>query len=610
MKIIFLLPFLFSFNSILFSQHEDDNRVVAQAGSDKIIAEEFKFRFDFSPHPRKSESLDSSLVKREYLYTLIAEKLLAQKAKSLNLDTSKDIRGILKYMENLFVRDAYFKKEISDKIKITPEDIKEAEIRSSELLVMKYLYSEDENEINNLYTSLKKGARIDSLLLNRPEYKEQLTPGAITFGTLDKDIEDSLYNLQPGQFTVPLKSGNRWYIFKLIRIMEDPAFTDDKTRSKIKKIVKERKTEKLANDFLFNFLHSKKVEADKDIFFKILGKVENIVKRRISKNHESMPLILGAPDFDEIMDSLGKETIKKPFIQFEQNPESVKEFLTQSKFITFKVDSVVLGNIGFAFNWYVKNYIQNELLVRAGYKDGIQNLLSVKKDRKIWEDYYLAQGMEKIIYDSIQVSPGEAYEYYTKNNKLTGNSDEVHVKEILVDSLDNIQKALNEINNGLSFEEAAKKYSVIDSLKKSGGDLGFFSITKYGEIGKIADGMKNGEIFGPVKINNNYALIKLIEKRKSNKPIDTSFVNIKDDIIEFVKGIKLRNKLKNYVAGLASEYGFKINNAIFKSIPVMQFNTVTVRMIGFGGRIYAFPYQPLFGDWYDVYKSNRGKIIQ
>jgi parvulin-like peptidyl-prolyl isomerase len=612
MKIIFLFLYLLIFNPVFFSQQEnpDANKIVAQAGNDKITAEEFKYRFDFSPHPRKSESLDTSLVKREYLYTLIAEKLLAQKAKSLNLDTAKDIRDILKYMEKLFVRDEYFKLEISNKIKITPEEIKEAEIRSTKLLVVKYLYSEDENEINNLYSKLKKGASIDSLLIDRPEYKEQLTSRTVSFGTLDKSLEDSLYNLKPGEFTTPLKTAQRWYIFKLIKIIKDPSFTNEDTRFKIEKKIKDRKTERLADEFLFNFLHKQKVEVDKEIFFKILGMIKNIVKERLSEGHESMPLILGASDFDKIINLLGKETIREPFIKFEHNPEPVEEFLTQSKFITFKVDSVVLRNIDYAFNDYVKDYIQNELLVRAAYKKGIQNYTSVKKDMKVWEDYYLAQGLEKKIYDSIHVSANEAYEFYTRNNDSTSNSDEVHIKEILTDNLDKIEAALNEINKGLSFEDAVKKYSINNSLKAKGGDLGYFRTTSFGEIGKIAGEMKVGEIYGPIKVQDDYALIKLIEKRKSSKPIDTSFTNIKDDMIEFVKGIKLRGKLKKYVAGLASEYGIKINAGIFKSVPVLQFNTVTVRMIGFGGRIYAFPYQPLFSDWYDLYKSEMGKMLQ
>jgi peptidyl-prolyl cis-trans isomerase C len=612
MKIFFLLACLLLFNTILFSQQADpdDNRIVARAGNDKITAEEFKDRFDFSPHPRKSESLDTSLIKREYLYTLIAEKLLAQKAKDLNLDTAQDVNGILSYLEKLFVRDAYYKKEISGKVKVSLEDMEEGEERYSKLLVAKYLYSEDQNNIEQLFEELKRGASIDSLLINRPEYEEQQTPGTVTFGTLDKKIEDPLYNLKPGEFTHPIKTGNRWYIFKLIETVINPDFGNENTKVKIRKIIEDRKTEKLANDFLYNFLHTEKVEVDKALFFKIADLIERKVnEKRLNNKDTNLPyVILGEGDFEDIMDSLGKNNLKKTFIKFQHDPEAVNEFLTQLGYGSFKVDSAGIRDVTWVFNKYVKDYIQNELLVRAAYKQGMQNLPIVKNDKKIWADYYLSQKLERMIYDSITVSDNEAYEYYTKNYNMAFYPDEVHVKEILTDSLDKIEDALKEINNGLSFENVAEKYSIIDPSKEKGGDMGYFPVTSHGEIGKVSAQMKTGDIYGPVKTSRGYALIKLIDKRKSRKPVDTSFTNIKDEIIGIKKGIELRKKLKKYVAALAAEYGVKINTGIFDSIPVTQLNTITVRMIGFGGRIYAFPYQPLFSDWFEAYKSLEKKI--
>ncbi len=604
MKIILLLLFFLTFSSILFSQQNeiDDNRVVARAGSENITAEEFKDRFDFSPHPIKNPKDDTLQIKREFLYTLIAEKLLAQKAKMMSLDTAKEIEDILSYMERLFVRDAYYRNKISDKVKVTSGDMENAEKRYSKLLIVKYVYSEDEKEIKQLYEELKNGYPIDTLIKKRPEYEEQKTPGTVTFGTLEKNLEDSIYNLKPGQFTEPLKAVKRWYIFKLIRTIDNPVFDTDNMKVKLKKIIEDRKTNKLENDFLYNFLHRQKVEVDKNSFFEIARLIDTKIKERKKLDNNSL-IILDSYDFDDIINSLDQIALNKPFIKFEKNPETVKEFLTQMKFNSFKIDTLDIDKLIMVLNKYVKDYIEYELLVRAAYNEGIENLFVVKNDRKIWEDYYLSQKLEKIIYDSISISDAEAYEYYTKNNNILNNPNEVNVKEIFVDSLNKIEVALKEINNGMSFEKISKKYSIIDSLRERGGDLGYFPVITHGEIGKAADKMNVGDLYGPIKTNDGYALIKLVDKRKSNKPIDTSFVNIKDNLIEILKGIELRKRLKKRVAGLAAEYGLKINTDIFNSIDVTQFNTFTIRMIGFGGRIYAFPYQQIFGDWYDVYKS-------
>ncbi len=534
---IFLLFFLLS-SSILFSQQNDidDNSIVARAGSNNITAEEFRDRFDFSPHPIKNSKYDTLQIKREFLYTLIAEKLLAQKAKMMSLDTAKEIEDILSYMERLFVRDEYYKHEISGKVKVTSKDMEKAEKRYSKLLIVKYIYSEDEKEIKQLYGELKKGVPIDSLIKERHEYEEQKTPGTVTFGTLESNLEDSIYNLKPGQYTEPLKAWKRWYVFKMIRTINNPVFATDNMKAKLKKIIEDRKTTKLENDFLYNFLHKQKVEVDKNIFFKIANLIDIKIKERKKSDKNSL-IILDSYDFDNIINSLDQNILNKPFIKFEKNHETVKEFLTQMKFNSFKMDTSDTGKLVMVLNKYVKDYIEYELLVRAAYDQGIDKLPAVKNDIKVWEDYYLSQKLEKIIYDSISVSDDEAYEYYTKNNNMVNNPDEVNVEEILVDSLNKIEDALKEINNGLSFRDISRKYSIVDSLKNRGGDLGYFPVTTHGEIGKAADRMNVGDLYGPIKTNDGYALIKLIDRRKSSKQIDTSYVNIKDNLIEILKGL-------------------------------------------------------------------------
>ena len=242
MKFLILLFIFLIFTIISFGQQENKNndRIVAAAGNIKITAEEFADRYEFSPHPRSTNSLDTTLDKKEYLYTLIAEKLLAQKAKSLKLDTVQDVKGQLGHLKKLFVRDALFKKEVTNKVNITPELIAKAEKRSTEILLVKYLYSTDKNEMLNLYSRLKNGESLDSLLIGRPEAAEQKTLGKVEYGTLDGYVEDSLYNLKPGQFTSLLYTGNRWYIFKLYQVLKQPFFPSAANIAKLKKTIEKQ----------------------------------------------------------------------------------------------------------------------------------------------------------------------------------------------------------------------------------------------------------------------------------------------------------------------------------------------------------------------------------
>ena len=109
--IIIILSLLFP----VFAIAQSESEVLAKIGSDKITVEEFQNRFDFMPHLNYSDSnIDS--IKKEFLYSLIAEKLWALEADELQLDTVETIRLSLQSLKDLFVKDELFKQEVQSKI--------------------------------------------------------------------------------------------------------------------------------------------------------------------------------------------------------------------------------------------------------------------------------------------------------------------------------------------------------------------------------------------------------------------------------------------------------------------------------------------------------------
>ncbi len=618
MKPIIAVIFFLIFSLQVFCQTENfsGSDVVAKAGGVKITAREFRERFHFSPHPRTTESLDTAIVKKEYLYTLLAEKLLAQKAKELKLDTTQFIQNMLTYMGRLFVRDALYKKEISSKVKVTQKEISEAKERMKKLLVMKYLYSTDINEIQKLYSELKNGTPIDSLLAGRPEAEGQKTPGTITFGTLDENVEDAVYGLKVGQFTKPIYTGYRWYIFKLGKIIEQPYFNTPDNLLKIKQTVEKRQATVLEDDYLNNFLQQFQISVDRALFTKILNQMQKyLYERQESYKKADKPkyYYLVKEDFSRIEDSLSAEVLGSNFIKYKKNPETVKQFLDQLKINGFRVDTTDYQTVAQAFNNYVKNYLESELLAREGLRQNLEREPAVRNDLGLWEDYYLSQRLMKRIQDSIKINDADAYEFYSKNHKIMFPQERFNVQEILVDSLETIQKALDELNKHVSFETVSGKYSIIDSLRERGGNLGYLTPTQTGTIGEIKNIVKNmkaGVVYGPVKLSDGFALLKLLDIQNAEDSKDTSFVKIKDELKDVMRNIEFEKKLKSYVADLALKYGVEINKDVYDSVPVFQFNTVTIRLIGFGGRIYAFPYEPLFAGWYSLYLQKKSELPQ
>ena len=97
--------------------------IIARVGNDVITVEEFKERFELVP-----QSLESR--KAELLYTLIAEKLWAQEAEKLGLDTTEVMKYSFENLKKMFARDALYKKEIESKVKLDEEEVRKVLFRS------------------------------------------------------------------------------------------------------------------------------------------------------------------------------------------------------------------------------------------------------------------------------------------------------------------------------------------------------------------------------------------------------------------------------------------------------------------------------------------------
>ena len=64
------------------------------------------------------------------------------------------------------------------------------------------------------------------------------------------------------------------------------------------------------------------------------------------------------------------------------------------------------------------------------------------------------------------------------------------------------------------FRELAAKYTIREEAKNNNGELGYFNINEYGEIGRKAATMNIGDMYGPIKVPEGYSLFELIDRKE------------------------------------------------------------------------------------------------
>jgi len=161
----------------------------------------------------------------------------------------------------------------------------------------------------------------------------------------------------------------------------------------------------------------------------------------------------------------------------------------------------------------VEELVNQELFYQDAIKSGMdkeeefqKQIEKVKAD--ILKQYYVSKLMSKTTVDDTEI-----FNFYGANREMFVDKEEVKAKHILVSSEEEANKIVDEINGGLAFEEAAKKYSTCPSSQE-GGDLGFFSAGQMvPEFEKVAFSQKSGEMSAPVKTQFGYHIILTEEKK-------------------------------------------------------------------------------------------------
>jgi peptidyl-prolyl cis-trans isomerase C len=584
-----------------------DEQVLAKVGNEEITIAEFKQRFELVPQVNQNKkSLEAR--KAELLYTIIAEKLWAQEAEELGLDTSEVMQLTFKNIEKRYVRDALYKKEIESKIKIDDAAVREGLLRSRRKLNFQFLRTENKSDADSLYDYLTKRSSVDSQLQDRDETLFNDSLFTVSFGELSKGVEDQLYKLKLNEFSKPIEAGNGWYIFKLKSVNEKP-FLDEKQLSKeylnLKKSLEKNITNELNKAFLKDFFNDKKVTTDGYLFWSFSESlIDQLNKVKIEKNISiNSNIELTIPDFKEIEERIGQDTLSMVFVEIEKKQITLNEFLKAFMYEGFYSNTTNPDTVRAKLNSRVKRFIEHELLSFEGFKRNYEQLAEVKLHTDIWRNNYLGKLFEKELIDTIEVSDEEAKQNF--ESKLNYSVPmQVNIFEILTDSLEVVEKVLNEIENGKRFQDLAREHTIREETKANNGEFGFFPITEHGEIGRIAADLELGEVYGPIKLDEGYSIFKLIGKREPEEKQNINFDQVKDSYVKQLKAKKLRQARINKTVDLANKYGITVDHNVLQSIKVKNLSMLVFKNFGFGGSGLALPIVPPFTEWVEPWQNS------
>lgn len=125
--------------------------------------------------------------------------------------------------------------------------------------------------------------------------------------------------------------------------------------------------------------------------------------------------------------------------------------------------------------------------------------------------------LRKLLEPQVEVTDADIEADFEANKAMYDTAEQVRASHILVETKEEADAVLKELNEGADFAELAKEKSTDTASGAQGGDLNFFS---YGdmvpEFSEAAFALETGELSEPVQSSYGFHVIKVTERKEAH----------------------------------------------------------------------------------------------
>jgi parvulin-like peptidyl-prolyl isomerase len=173
----------------------------------------------------------------------------------------------------------------------------------------------------------------------------------------------------------------------------------------------------------------------------------------------------------------------------------------------------------------------------------------------------------------------------------------INIRLVSISDLDEVSNIFELLKQGNDFGDLVKSYGSTDSLVNNEGETGLQPVLLLGYVGNVASDLELNEVYGPIKRNNAYTILQVIEKQESSDSLKLSFESIKNQLRNDLRFKAVNERLKKRTSNLAQKNNVKIFSDVVDKIQTSQIPMFVHRLMGFGGRIAGVPLTTPFSGW-------------
>ena len=510
MNAIFRKPWFVGFLWIISCSHPTNDEVVLRVNGLCITAEEFAKRTAFVPH--RNTSIGTAQVKQDVLAALIAEKILADEAVSVHLDTLETLSAQIHQLEKEAVFEYWVRLKVDNTIEVSRQEIREAYSRSKQKRVVDYWAAPDSFSASRWSALLSRkstGAR--ALPDNYVPVARQKT---IAWGDAWDPVEDAVYQLKQDGVSLPVPVDGVFYVFRLKQIEQSiPTESDFQTQqSVIRDRVWQRKRTSIYEKRIQELMRNVQFKIERERYDRTIS----VLIRRTAFSGEKAATQLAQLPAPLVLSDIRMDLnahLQEPFIQFKNNRAwTVEDFLKKLAYGPYLLHYKTKDQLVKDMPRIIRRMVVLETVSDQGYQSGYDKYSSVQERKRMWRNYLLANALQSLLQDSTNVSAGDVKEYYQNHLSEFAPQPPRKIQEVLVENRDLAVELIRRIQSGESMGKMARAYSSRKETASLGGVSPFLNPDDWGVVSRKAFQLPMHSLYGPLETEDRrYSILKVIE---------------------------------------------------------------------------------------------------
>ncbi len=449
--------------------------------------------------------------KKRHLELSLERFLHIEAAREAGLSFEMDSSTIRSYLnQQLYKHDATIATDISDSEVRQYFDKYGGEIQFGVLAVP------DSALIDSIYEKLESGGGWDKLVLEYSTMKLGKKRGGslgyVPFGQYDEQTQSKAYELNYGEYTKPFRSKFGWSIVKLFDRIKHSNEDLEREWNRYKTIAS-RYSQMLQTDE-----YKKKIMEDYN--YKINWDIVDLMAQVSDSIRSAGGLPKDMPSSACLQyQGFSSESLEHKIISYTGGGMTVRDYLDiMELFNPYRSPEL---KDRFVMEYFLEGYARDHILVDRALRLKVDTLQAYKDALIEYEENWLIQEFNKQILGAVKIATDEDIQrYYEEHPDDFFRPEQVRVSAISLKTETEAQKLLQRLKLGANFEIMARKYSTDKKTASLGGDFNFFTVKRFTEIYNAAEGMKIGQLGGPVKMYGNYWVFRVTERlTRERRPV-------------------------------------------------------------------------------------------